>query len=350
MQQEMISIIIPMYNAEKYIEECLNSIVSQSDDNFEVIIVDDGSTDFGKEKCFHFIKSDSRIKYLYQDNAGVSEARNTGIMQAQGEWICFLDADDYFLEDALKKVRPYLTHKTNVLYCNYCSDGNPDPKFSKEYNIIDSTDVLEASLDYVSNYREMSKYVYMQYSVFTSCWGKFYRKSMLSNLKEHFPVNLKLSEDLIFNINVLENVNQIAILDLPVVFYRTNPNSVTNHYTADHFANRKELFHYLLNRKMHYVNCEKAKEKYILSCVLQLNEKVTESNDRRDCIREYNRIGNDVKIKKILKNDYGCLSDSEKQNVYYKIVKMLLANNIVVLSVAIGVLYKKLKMWKINLG
>ena len=89
----MISIIIPIFNAEKYLERMLNSIISQSYKDFEVLMVDDGSTDNSAEICKKIAESDSRFKYFYQDNKGVSCARNTGLSKASGEYIGFVDAD-----------------------------------------------------------------------------------------------------------------------------------------------------------------------------------------------------------------------------------------------------------------
>src|SRR5690554_7984530 len=95
-----ISVIIPVYNKAPYLEQCLNSVINQTYKNLEIIIIDDGSTDNSLEICEKYRKKDERIQLISQENQGVSVARNKGIQKASGEWIYFLDADDYLELDA----------------------------------------------------------------------------------------------------------------------------------------------------------------------------------------------------------------------------------------------------------
>lgn len=99
----MISIIIPVYNAEFYLEECLDSIKSQSHPDFEVLCVNDGSTDRSEEICERYVREDKRFRLYSQENSGVSVARNLGIEQAKGEYLCFVDSDDVIANDFLRK-------------------------------------------------------------------------------------------------------------------------------------------------------------------------------------------------------------------------------------------------------
>ncbi|MDD2650679.1 MAG: glycosyltransferase family 2 protein [Candidatus Cloacimonadales bacterium] len=101
---DLISVIIPAYNAEKLLADSLNSVVNQTYKNFEVIIVNDGSVDKTADICDSFASKDTRIKYTYQDNAGVSMARNKGMEMSSGKYICFLDADDYYSPTYLEKM------------------------------------------------------------------------------------------------------------------------------------------------------------------------------------------------------------------------------------------------------
>lgn len=98
----LISIVIPIYNAEKYLEECLNSIKNQTYKNFEVIMVNDGSKDDSETICMNFLRSDSRFRYLKKENAGVSSARNVGLDNVEGDYITFIDADDWVDENYLE--------------------------------------------------------------------------------------------------------------------------------------------------------------------------------------------------------------------------------------------------------
>lgn len=98
----LISVIIPVYNTEQYLSSCLKSILSQTFNNFEVILINDGSTDQSGILCDEFVKQDSRIKVFHQENAGVSAARNVGLKYAQGKWITFVDSDDELMPDGLE--------------------------------------------------------------------------------------------------------------------------------------------------------------------------------------------------------------------------------------------------------
>lgn len=100
----MISIIIPIYNSDKYLLECLNSVINQSFLDFEVLCVNDGSTDRSKDICEQYVRKDKRFRLYNQENAGVSVARNLGIEQAQGEYLCFLDSDDVIAKDFLRNL------------------------------------------------------------------------------------------------------------------------------------------------------------------------------------------------------------------------------------------------------
>lgn len=108
-----ISVIIPMYNAERYVEKCLESIINQTYKNIEVIIINDGSTDNSKEICENFAKKDNRIKVITTENRGAGSARNTGLEMAKGEYISFIDSDDYIVEDYYERLYSML-QKTNA--------------------------------------------------------------------------------------------------------------------------------------------------------------------------------------------------------------------------------------------
>lgn len=140
----MISIIIPVYNAEKYISQTLNSVLNQTLQDFEIIITDDGSTDNSKSIIAPYLK-DPRIVYLYQQNSGVSIARNNGIEQAKGEFIAFLDADDVWLKDNLEKKNTLLNSHADIFWTfsdYYHVDQNlkiiGDIRNGTDFNIVDS--------------------------------------------------------------------------------------------------------------------------------------------------------------------------------------------------------------------
>lgn len=104
MENQTFSIIVPVYNVEQYLENCINSVLNQSFRNFQLILVDDGSKDSSGEICDRFAQKDSRVKVIHKPNAGVSAARNTGIDIATGQFICFIDSDDWIESEYLQKI------------------------------------------------------------------------------------------------------------------------------------------------------------------------------------------------------------------------------------------------------
>ncbi len=179
MNELMISVIIPVYNAEKYLDECLVSVEKQTYRNFECIMIDDGSTDGSAEIAKSYALRDSRFRYFYQDNAGVSAARNQGLDKAKGRYVTFLDADDS-LEDTYfqEYMNCFQETKADIVCGGYIQKGN------KYLNFIDRENGLPHFLE----------------NILTGSggvvWGKFFLSKLLRN--HNFRENVSMREDLIF--------------------------------------------------------------------------------------------------------------------------------------------------------
>lgn len=119
MEQALISVIVPVYNVEKYLPECVESIISQTYDNLEVILIDDGSTDRSGKICDEFAEKDSRIVVIHQKNSGVSAARNRGLDLCRGEYISFVDSDDYYCTDLMESAMNALPAFTPRIYLSF---------------------------------------------------------------------------------------------------------------------------------------------------------------------------------------------------------------------------------------
>ena len=119
----MISVIVPVYNVENYIHHCVDSILSQSFSDFELLLIDDGSNDKSGLICDEYARKDSRIKVYHKENGGVSSARNLGIEKANGEWICFIDADDYVRQDFFSDIQQYLFNDVDIVHWGFCYDN-----------------------------------------------------------------------------------------------------------------------------------------------------------------------------------------------------------------------------------
>lgn len=216
MNKPVISIIVPVYNVEKYLEVCLKSILSQNFKEFEVILINDGSKDKSGEICEEYVREDSRIRVVHIKNCGAGKARNKGLDLAKGKYIFFVDADDWLEYNALEKHLKYIEKYDMVIGCsNNCYFNNSKFSHSKvEYfypaNIYDTQEkVRNMYVDIAVN------------SVSHAPHNKMYRKEIIDKYEIRFP-NYKKYEDLTFNNNYIDKINSLAILEENVYNYRVN--------------------------------------------------------------------------------------------------------------------------------
>lgn len=208
----MISIIVPIYNADAYLSECFESLLKQTYTKFEVICVNDGSTDRSGSICKHFSDKDSRFVYIEQINGGVSKARNKGIEIANGEFICFLDADDTLPNYALDVyMKSAIGHDTVV---GYTTRGN-----TKKY--VDSKVTYHEGIDYILNdyLINNTNYQFCNY---------LYRKNILDKVGLKFSEDLKYGEDEEFTWKYLSHCKTAITIDVTLYNYRDNPTSASH--------------------------------------------------------------------------------------------------------------------------
>ncbi len=197
----MISIIVPVYNCERYIERCLASLKKQTYKNIEVIIVNDGSTDRSGEICNDYCKDDSRFRVYNINNSGVSVARNYGIDRATGDYITFVDSDDYVDIDYISFLYSKIK-KTNVDIV--LSRGKDFDDFNQYVICNDSFDN-----DLVLNSNDIISRVLEEKIINGVCWGNLYKSSVCKKIS--FDSNMKISEDMKFLIDYLERVSKGVI-------------------------------------------------------------------------------------------------------------------------------------------
>ena len=248
---EKVSIIIPVYNVEKYLKKCLDSITNQSYKNLEIIIIDDGSTDNSLEIAKGFEKNDSRIKLLTQKNSGVSEARNVGIKTATGKYITFVDSDDWLELDMYEKLmerieNPYKYLKPDIMLegkdeCDYSSNEIDSIiySFTREYKdrseaelipfdknviLVDEEIYSKWILNLISGEDERESYI------MASIWRCIYRKDIIDRYNILFDKELSYAEDLVFNLKYFINSKKIYIYNEALYHYRFNTNSAVTKY------------------------------------------------------------------------------------------------------------------------
>ncbi|MCQ2387260.1 MAG: glycosyltransferase [Clostridia bacterium] len=219
MDNNLISIIIPVYNVEKYLRECLDSVLNQTYKNYEVILVDDGSVDNSPIICDEYAKK-FNFKVFHNENHGVSFSRNYGIEKSNGNYITFIDSDDVIDKDYLR----LLTEKANQTNCDICFCG------FKRFTKTETTAISETldKLDGVEP-KIVAKVILgfnNDYKLLSSSCRALYKKECISR----FNVNVKHGEDLLFVVNSLFASKKIATINEYLYYYRVNENSCTNRY------------------------------------------------------------------------------------------------------------------------
>lgn len=209
------SIIVPVYNVEKYLNRCIDSILSQSFKDFEVLLIDDGSTDKSGEICDEYAQKDERIRVFHKENGGVSSARNLGLDNARGEWIAFCDSDDDLRIDALN------------IYNDASNQSNGDLLVFGHDVLTEDGSVL-CRTEYKADSMISSDYIkrILRYKTESSPWGKLYRTSLTKSLT--FNENLKIGEDLLFNIEYALKCKSVVIFQGAVYNYYIHPVSALN--------------------------------------------------------------------------------------------------------------------------
>lgn len=220
---KLISVIVTAYNVEKYIENCLHSVMNQSYTDLEIIVVDDGSTDNTATIVRNFCKEDNRITYIHQKNAGVSVARNVGVIAAAGSFVMFVDGDDCLEGSIIEKLYAHIEDKTDIVAC-CCVGFDADNSYVEHF--FDKSYTMETVNEKEKLYLQLMKTESQQpkkQKIFTAIgvpWGKLYRKQLLDDNDLKFNPNLRRMQDNVFNMYAFRCARQIKYVDEPLYRYR----------------------------------------------------------------------------------------------------------------------------------
>lgn len=235
---ELVSIIVPIYNVEKYLNRCIITLVNQSFKNIEIILVDDGSPDNCSSICDSWIKKDTRIKVIHKENGGLSDARNAGIKIAKGDYLCFVDSDDYVHKDYIK-----------VLF-ELCQKYDSDISVCRNYKVTGDEDYnkeLPKGNDFTSNSED---FIYKKKHFYCVAWGKLYKRKIFNNIR--YPKG-KIHEDVAVIYKILYEAKKIAFTDLKLYYYFVNPKSIMREaYSIKHLDildNLYDCYKYFINKK-----------------------------------------------------------------------------------------------------
>lgn len=220
--EPLISVIVPVYNVEKYLAKCIDSILNQTYANLEIILVDDGSKDNSGKICDLYAKKDNRVKSFHKENGGLSSARNFGIEKSLGEYLGFVDSDDYIADDMYETLLKLIVdYKADLAMCGLCDvfNGHPRNTVRKEYVYIQNrieaiSNVMEGEVNSVS------------------AINKLYRRELFENLR--YPVG-RIAEDAFIILDILNQCTVVAGTTAQKYYYIHRNNSITTNSYDDKY-------------------------------------------------------------------------------------------------------------------
>lgn len=225
----LISIIVPIYKVENYLKQCVDSIVNQTYKNIEIILVDDGSPDNCPAICDEYAQKDDRIKVVHKANGGLISARKAGLQASKGEYVCFVDGDDW-IEPAMYQLVADSIEKHNSdcvitqFYYSYPDkEVKSDYKLNKDfYTRNDIENEIFPTMLFDNQY--------FKFGIFPNCWTKVFKRNLLEKHLIDTDDRIRLGEDIAFTYPCLMECQSISFVDTALYHYRINPNSMTKAY------------------------------------------------------------------------------------------------------------------------
>lgn len=210
---DLISVIIPIYNVEKYLNQCIQSVVNQTYRNLEIILVDDGSPDNCPAICDAWAAKDSRIKVVHKENGGSGQARNVALDIAEGQYVGFVDSDDYIAPHMYEHLLHFMTENVDIVECNYKETSDDYMLFDEENNWIHQEYTARDALSYHINDTLFRQII----------WNKLYRNQTIDNIR--FPVGNRIDDEF-WTYRVIANARKLVHTSCKMYAYRQQPESV----------------------------------------------------------------------------------------------------------------------------
>ena len=307
MPKPLVSIIVPVYNVENYLKQCLDSVINQTYKDIEIILIDDGSTDNSGKICEEYAKKDARIKFFRQENKGLSAVKNRGIETASGDYIMFIDSDDYPDAQMCEKLLNALSEQDAdmaVCHYSYIDDGGnllPSSDFGGYRPFPDSVLTSKEYIESICQYGSM---------VCVVSWNKMYKKAIFKNLR--FAEG-KLAEDELIIHHIADACSKISIISGKYYYYRIRKGSITN---TEHLVKRLDNTNALLDR-LKFIKERNYDAEFILGLEKEIindfirSIRMLDKNDKehRAEVKRFNKTLKPI-VKHLLAN--GNLTKSEK--------------------------------------
>ena len=279
-QSPKISIIVPVYKVEQYLPKCIDSILSQTYPNWELLLIDDGSPDNSGNICDEYAQQDKRIRVFHKENGGVSSARNLGLDYADGDYVMFVDSDDWLSYDCLQVcVNEVEANKLDALQFGFTSitENNEKRLVKNLSSILDGEQ-------------------YIKLNNFNVCvWGGIYKREIIEEYKLRFPKELKLAEDQIFVLSFFKHTRRIKYMDRAMYYYLQRSDSAVHTPTSEDMLKSCEYL----------ISCSKewfASKSFIDSMIVLFIMDMIKNNDvpykKLKCIYNQQNVNNFIGVSK----------------------------------------------------
>lgn len=299
-----VSIIVPIYKVEKYLNRCIDSIIDQTYKNLEIILVDDGSPDMSGEIIDEYRKKDSRIISLHKKNGGLSDARNYGMKYVTGEYIFFLDSDDYIKSETIETlINLSLQYQADIVQGGFYYKYN-------DYLLYDNRYYTEDSKPVILNNKELMYELVLNEKVKNFAWGKLYKTKLIKDL--HFKKDV-LFEDVFWAHNVMRKVNIYVICHKPLTYYVQRNDSIVSNYSVKNLdiIEGLKVRHKFIEK--HY--SEFIDESYMLLIkTIFMNYNLLIKNRNKDPDKKHRK-----ELEKYVKDNYYSLKKAVNKDKYVKV-------------------------------
>lgn len=336
-----VSIILPVYNSEKNIQKTIDSVLNQTYKDYELIIVNDGSTDNTKNMCLEKQQENkNKIIYIEQENNGVSCARNCGINKAQGKYIMFIDSDDIYEKYMIEKMVEVLENTENELgVCGYNrineKNGSKIEKNIQNMEMINDSDSYKMFIEKLQ-----------ENNLFNQIWNKIYINDIIKRNNIKFDCKMSLSEDLKFNLEYIKYIKNAKYLNLVLYSYINSTSGLNLKYRKDRLDSNLEV--YYIQKKLYIdknFNIEYLDKRYIKICMSGLKN-IVNNPEKSMRISEITKYIQNIEIKKELKEISGRVKGIKNKII----IKLLLSSNkifiyfLAIILKKIDQIYKKIKL------
>lgn len=271
---DLISVIVPIYKVEKYLDKCIESLVNQSYETLEIILVDDGSPDGCPGICDKWAEKDKRIKVIHKENGGLSDARNNGVAVATGDWISFIDSDDWIDLRFYEKLKNLADRGADIVGCSTILVDEKGNQIG-----------IQKSIDCELNAADAMRHLINEDILRQTVWNKLYRRELI---RETSFVAGKFNEDDFWTYQVIAKATKVICCSNALYFYRQRLGSIMNRTYSlkrlDGIEARKQRYMYIVEEFPMLINDEKKKFFFTLLYAYQRSLRINNREERKLCM------------------------------------------------------------------